>query len=82
MSQSTTETDSGWIEATLLGESSQDGPDIELRDEAEQRPLCLLLSGTVDPITHQYSRCLFFPLPSSPLNLIRESADAVCTRLM
>lgn len=51
------------MEVAALAEPSQAAPDIELRDEAEQRPLCLLLPGPVYPITHQYSRCLFFLSP-------------------
>lgn len=50
--------------------------------KAAQHPLCLLQLGPVDWITHQYNHCLFFPFPSSLFNLIRESADAVCARLM
>lgn len=51
------------MEVAAPAEPSQAAPDIELRDEAEQRPLCLLLPDPVYPITHQYSRCLFFLPP-------------------
>lgn len=51
------------MEVAALTELSQAGPDIELRDEAEQHPLCLFLPDPVYPITHQNSRCPFFLSP-------------------
>lgn len=71
-----------WMKVAVLVELSQAGPDIELRDKAEQRPLCLLLSGPVYPITHQYNRCLFFLSPHLHLiwseNLLMPCAPGSC----
>lgn len=74
--------DDGWRCSSAHGLMSTVQPDIEQRDEGRTAsPLsapahsCLLNYTSVQPLP-------LFSLPSSLPNLIRESADAVCARLM